>query len=65
MATSLCLLLIPDNNTMIQKQVKLGINSDMNVEILEGLKEGDLVVLEPQPMYKDGTKAKILDNEKK
>lgn len=50
------------NSTMVQKQVTLGINSDMNVEITGGLKEGDLVVLEPQPMYRDGSKVRLQDN---
>ena len=49
---------------MIQNQVKLGIYSDMMVEVLEGLKEGDVVVMEPQPVYRDG-QAKVQDNEKK
>ncbi len=45
--------------TIVQKKVTIGLNSDMNVEILEGLREGDLVVLDPQPSYKDGTRVKI------
>lgn len=47
--------------TMSQKKVTLGINSDMNVEILDGIKEGDLVVLDPQPTYRDGSKIRISD----
>ncbi len=49
------------NKTMKETRVKLGINSDMTVEVLEGLKEGDLVIIEPQPMYKDGEKVRILE----
>ncbi len=41
-------------NVMTQKKVKTGINSDMQVEIIDGLKEGDQVVLDPQPSYRDG-----------
>ncbi len=47
--------------TMSQKHVKIGINSDMSVEILEGLQEGDLVVLDPQPAYRDGARVRISD----
>jgi hypothetical protein len=31
----------------------------MSVEILEGLAEGELVVLDPQPNYSDGMKVRI------
>lgn len=47
--------------TMIQQKVTIGINSDMIVEILDGLKEGDLVVLDPQPSYRDGVRIRISD----
>ena len=50
-----------NSKTMLQRRVKTGIYSDMYVEILEGVKEGDLVVLDPQPYYKDGTRVKIKD----
>lgn len=49
------------DGVMHKKTVKTGISSDMNVEILEGLSEGDTVVLEPQPIYKDGAKVKIIN----
>jgi HlyD family secretion protein len=49
------------DGVMHKKTVKTGISSDMNVEILEGLSEGDTVVLEPQPVYKDGVKVKIIN----
>lgn len=45
--------------TMLQRQVTVGLNSDMYVEILEGLKEGELVVLDPQPTYRDGSRVRI------
>jgi HlyD family secretion protein len=50
--------------TMMQKKVTVGLNSDMNVEILEGLKEGDLVVIDPQPAYKDGSRVKLSESGK-
>ena len=53
------------NNAMKETMIKLGINSDMTVEVLEGLKEGDVVILEPQPMYKDGAKVRILEDTEK
>ena len=48
-------------DTISQRQVIVGLNSDMSVEILEGLKEGDLVVLDPQPTYKDGSRIRMSD----
>ena len=33
---------------MEQRRIEAGINSDMSVEILDGLDEGELVVLDPQ-----------------
>ena len=54
-----------ENKTMHETMIKLGINSDMTVEVLEGLKEGDLVILGPQPMYKDGAKIRIQEDTKK
>lgn len=50
------------NNTMVETPVKLGISSDMNVEVTGGLKEGDIVVLDPQPAYKTGDRVKIMDS---
>jgi RND family efflux transporter MFP subunit len=44
--------------TMQQKKVTVGINSDMSVEILDGLQAGDVVVLDPQPSYRDGLRVK-------
>lgn len=45
--------------TLSQRQVTVGLNSDMNVEILDGLNEGDLVVLEPKPTYREGSRVRI------
>ncbi len=46
-------------NVIKQRNVTVGINSDMNVEILEGLTEGEIVVLDPQPSYSDGMRVKM------
>ena len=54
-----------ENKIMKETMIKLGINSDMTVEVLEGLKEGDMVIIEPQPMYKDGAKVRILEDTEK
>lgn len=43
-----------DSKTIEQKKVTVGINSDMHIEILDGIEEGALVVLDPQPSYTDG-----------
>lgn len=48
-----------------QKFVKLGITSDMNAEIMDGLNEGEQVVIDPQPTLKDGAKAKVNNTGKK
>ncbi|MGI6669619.1 MAG: efflux RND transporter periplasmic adaptor subunit [Acetivibrionales bacterium] len=48
-----------DKLTMNKRQVNVGINSDMYVEILDGLNEGDLVVIDPQPSYRDGMRVKV------
>lgn len=52
-----------DKETMTLKKqyVTLGIYSDMNVEIVDGLKAGDMVVIDPQPSLKEGDKVKIAE----
>lgn len=47
---------------MREKPVKTGITSDMMLEITEGLNEGDVVVLDPQPVYRDGSGVRITQN---
>lgn len=48
-----------ETNRMEQRRIEAGINSDMSVEILDGLDEGELVVLDPQPSYTDGMKVRV------
>ena len=52
-----------DQETMsLKKQyVALGIYSDMTVEIVDGLKAGDMVVIDPQPSLKEGDRVKITE----
>ena len=44
--------------TMEQRFIEIGIFSDSVVEVSEGLQAGELVVLDPQPTYRDGVRAK-------
>ncbi|EPR08244.1 efflux RND transporter periplasmic adaptor subunit [Ruminiclostridium papyrosolvens] len=51
-----------DKKTMQKKKIELGTTSDMKAELVGGgLKEGDLVVMNPNPAYKDGARVKIKD----
>lgn len=52
------------NNAVTRKTITLGINSDMNVEVVDGLKAGELVVLSPQPALRDGDKVRVQKTEK-
>ncbi|HPU41453.1 MAG TPA: efflux RND transporter periplasmic adaptor subunit [Acetivibrio clariflavus] len=51
---------INENNIAVEKKIKFGLVSDVLGEVLEGLNEGDLVILDPQPTHKDGIKVKVL-----
>ncbi|HOQ01484.1 MAG TPA: efflux RND transporter periplasmic adaptor subunit [Acetivibrio clariflavus] len=51
---------INENNIAVEKKIKFGLVSDVLGEVLEGLNEGDLVTLDPQPTHKDGIKVKVL-----
>lgn len=50
---------------MHERKIKLGVSSELNAEVLEGLKEGDTVVLDPQPTYKDGSRVKVSNKDEK
>ncbi|NTV89100.1 MAG: efflux RND transporter periplasmic adaptor subunit [Clostridiales bacterium] len=52
-------------NTMVEKAIKTGINSDMSVEVTEGLSEGDLLITETKPVYKDGVRVRTAKEETK
>ena len=47
-----------EDRVMRQVFVKMGIFSETVVEVREGLKAGDLVVLDPQPTYRDGLRVR-------
>lgn len=55
------MLINEDDMTVKQQYVTLGIYSDMLVEIVDGLKPGDMVVLDPQPSLKDGDRVKVVE----
>jgi HlyD family secretion protein len=46
---------IVEGNKAIEKEVRLGLQSDMDVQIIEGVKVGDKVILNPGESVKDGT----------
>jgi HlyD family secretion protein len=51
-----------DGSGMIRERpVSLGITSDIDVEVVEGLEPGDLVVTNWQPSFKTGDRARIID----
>jgi HlyD family secretion protein len=52
-----------DKKTMIKKSVELGSTSDMTAEVKSGeIKEGDLVIMNPKSVYKDGARVKVSEN---
>ncbi|WP_265446386.1 efflux RND transporter periplasmic adaptor subunit [Acetivibrio straminisolvens] len=55
------LLVDKEKGVLVQRNVKLGIISDMTAEVLEGLNEGDFVVDDPQSFHKDGSRVKIIE----
>lgn len=58
-------VLSEDKKTMHQKKIELGTTSDMTAELKSGeVKEGDFVVLNPLPAYKDGARVKISEDKK-
>ena len=58
-------VLSEDKKTMHNKKIELGNTSDMKAELKSGdLKEGDLVVLSPKSAYKDGSRVKIITDQK-
>lgn len=47
---------VEDNNLLRKQPVKLGIISDFNAEVIEGLKVGDKVVINPSLVLEEGSK---------
>lgn len=49
---------IVDNGKTVLREVMTGIESQRQIQIIEGLKEGDLVILSPENSIKEGIKVK-------
>ncbi len=47
------------NGAAVEREVKLGISGDTQVEAMSGVNEGDKVVLDPSPNLKQGDQVKI------
>lgn len=54
-----------NGDTADEIQVKLGLQSDMEAQVTEGLSKGDQVILNPGIDIKDGTLVKVDEGEKK
>lgn len=53
------LVYVVENNTAVAREVQTGIESDFDVEITEGIEEGEIIVLRPGMSLKDGDKISI------
>lgn len=51
--------IVDEKGFIRQRDVLLGVASELDVEVLSGLNEGDTVVVNPLPNLKDGDRAKI------
>ena len=54
------IFVVDSNNVAHRRVVKKGMDSNNQVEIMSGLKEGEKVVVDGQGRLKDSTKVKIL-----
>ncbi len=55
--------IVQTDETVIQQKVILGLRVDDQVEVIDGLKEGDLVVTRGQTLLNDGTKVSVVSVE--
>lgn len=55
--------IVDDNNTLRKQPVTLGIVSDFDAEVVEGLKVGDKVVVNPSLVLEEGSKVSIKELE--
>lgn len=55
----------PSKGEMREKKITLGATSELDAEVVSGLEDGELAILEPQPNYKDGARAKVKKEDKK
>ncbi|MBL4936059.1 efflux RND transporter periplasmic adaptor subunit [Clostridium sp. YIM B02515] len=56
--TGKSVVFIVEGDKAVQKEVKLGIQSDMEAQVIEGVKAGDKVILNPGETVKDGAAVK-------
>lgn len=56
---------VVEENKLVEKEVKLGLQSDMEAEVIEGLKSGDKVVINPNTNMKSGDLVKEAQTSKK
>lgn len=55
--------IVNKNNQLEQREVTLGINNDTEVEIIDGINEGEVVVLDNLSRLRDGIKVQIDETE--
>ncbi len=55
--------IVQDDETVLQQKVILGLRVDDQVEVINGLQEGDLVVTRGQTLLNDGTKVSVVSVE--
>lgn len=53
------------NDVVSERKIKLGIQSDMEAEVVDGLKESEKVVLNPNSSLQDGSKVKEVEGGEK
>ncbi|WAM33687.1 efflux RND transporter periplasmic adaptor subunit [Caldicellulosiruptor morganii] len=54
---------VVENNVAKQREVKLGLSSDLETEILDGVNVGEEVILNPNSSIQDGTKVRVKGSE--
>lgn len=54
---------VNDLGQVEERNITIGITSDFDVEIIDGVKEGELIVINPSLALKDGTKVQIINKE--
>jgi len=54
---------VVENDVAVEKVVKVGLETNTSLEIIEGLKEGDIIITKGQHYVKDGSKVKVVRGE--
>ncbi|MBM7616092.1 efflux RND transporter periplasmic adaptor subunit [Alkaliphilus hydrothermalis] len=55
---------VVENDIAVERVVTIGMETNTTLEILEGLKEGDVIITKGQHYVKDGSKVKVVRGEK-